>query len=203
MKEFQGMAHTVKDFASVKNELKGISRKTMEIHHGKLYTGYVNKRNEVETQVKEADASKANQVYSVYRGLREGETFAANGMILHEAYFRILGGNGEPKGTKVFEAIVKEWGSWEAFVEAFTATGMAARGWSILAYDPSDNKLHIFAADAQNQGGVWGCTPVLPMDVYEHSYFIDVGSDRMTYLKNFMANVDWKAVDRLYAAAVK
>lgn len=197
------MAHSVKDFDSLKKVLKGISKKTMEIHHGKLYTGYVNKRNEVETQVKEADASKANQVYSAYRGLREGETFAANGMVLHEAYFRILGGTGDPKGMKVYDAIVKEWGSWEAFVEAFTATGMAARGWSILAYDPSDGKLHIYAADAQNQGGVWGCTPVLPMDVYEHSYFIDVGSDRATYIKNFLANVDWKAVDRLYAAAIE
>ncbi len=183
--------------------LKGISDKTNEIHHGKLYTGYVNKRNEVEESIHQADASKANQVYSAYRGLKEGETFAANGMILHEVYFSVLGGDGKPEGADVYKAIEKEWGSYPKFMEAFVATGMAARGWSILCFDPSDNRLHIYAADAQNQGGVWGCTLLLPCDVYEHSYFIDYGSDRKTYIDAFFQNVDWKEVDRRYKIARK
>jgi len=178
--------------------LDGISKKTIEIHHDKLYAGYVAKRNEVEEKISDADATAANQVYSVYRGLKEGETFAANGMILHEVHFSNLGGNGDPAGTKVHDAIVKTWGNWDAFVNAITATGMAARGWAILAFDPSDTKLHLYSADAQNQGGVWGCTPLLCLDVYEHAYFIDVGSDRKTYIGNFLKNVHWQEVDRRY-----
>ncbi len=194
------MAHHVQPLPFSK-ELDGISKKTVEIHHDKLYAGYVAKRNEVEEAITAADASKANQVYSAYRGLKEGETFAANGMILHEVHFSNLGGDGNPRETKIYSAINETWGSWEAFEAALFATGMAARGWAILAYDPSDEKLHLYAADAQNQGGVWGCTPLLGLDVYEHAYFIDVGSDRPTYIKNFMKNVDWKAVDRRYQAA--
>ncbi len=193
------MAHTVQPLP-FSNELDGISRKTVEIHHDKLYAGYVAKRNEVEEAISQADATKANQIYSAYRGLKEGETFAANGMILHQVHFANLGGNGDPAGTKIHDAIVQQWGSWEAFVAALTATGMAARGWAILAYDPSDRKLHLYAADAQNQGGVWGCTPLLCLDVYEHAYFIDVGSDRPTYIKNFLKNVNWQDVDQRYTS---
>ncbi|HSI20582.1 MAG TPA: superoxide dismutase, partial [Verrucomicrobiae bacterium] len=82
-------------------ELNGISAKTNDIHHGKLYTGYVNKRNEIEGKFRETDLSTANQIYSVWRGLKEGETFAANGMVLHECFFSILGGDGNPEGTQV------------------------------------------------------------------------------------------------------
>lgn len=190
--------------APLPKNLKGISDKTNEIHHGKLYAGYVNKRNEIEEKLGKLTAEEltaGNQVYSYLRGLKEGETFAANGMILHQYFFSVLGGNGDPVGTDILKEIEKEWGSFENFKTTFAAVGMAARGWAILAYDPSDEKLHIFQADAQNQGGVWGATPLLPLDVYEHSYFIDYGSDRKTYIAAFLENVDWKKVDEFYQDA--
>lgn len=196
------MAHAVN--APLPKNLKGISDKTNEIHHGKLYAGYVNKRNEVEeklSQLTPEELSGGNQTYSHLRGLKEGETFAANGMILHQVFFSVLGASGDPSGTKIGEEISKEWGSFENFKAYFTACGMAARGWAILAHDPSDGKLHVFTADAQNQGGVWGARPILPMDVYEHSYFIDYGSDRKTYIAAFLENVDWKKVNEFYLAA--
>lgn len=179
-------------------DLDGISAKTNEIHHDKLYTGYVNKRNEVESKMGEIDLASANQIYSQWRGLKEGETFAANGMILHEIFFSILGGDGNPDGTTIKAHIDKKWGSWDTFVAEFTATAMAARGWAILAFDPSDGGLHIFAADAQNQGGVWGATPLLPCDVYEHAYFLDFGSDRKAYIEAFFKNVEWGKVEDRY-----
>lgn len=178
-------------------ELKGISAKTNDIHHGKLYTGYVNKRNEVEGKLRDTDLESANQIYSQWRGLKEGETFAANGMILHECFFSILGGDGKP-GGEIKKAIEGEWGSWERFMGEFTATAMAARGWAILAYDFSDHHLHIYAADAQNHGGVWGNVVILPCDVYEHAYFADFGADRKAYIVAFFENVDWGKVEERY-----
>lgn len=186
-------------------ELKGISAKTNDIHHGKLYTGYVNKRNEVEKSCAEIEAGEldaANQIYSKWRGLKEGETFAANGMILHELYFSILGSDGKAEGA-LYDAIVEQWGSWEQFMKVFVATGMAARGWSILAYDWSDKKLHIYATDAQSHGGVWGCVPLLACDVYEHAYFIDFGSDRKAYIAAFFANLQWDELNRRYSAIMQ
>lgn len=184
-------------------ELKGISAKTNDIHHGKLYAGYVAKRNEIEEKLREADVESANQIYSIWRGLKEGETFAANGMILHEVFFSILGGDGKADGTAIKDDIVKQWGSWDRFMAEFTATGMAARGWAILAYDSFDDRLHIYAADAQNHGGVWGSTPLVPCDVYEHAYVIDFGADRKAYIAAFFENVNWGTVEERYKALKK
>src|SRR3972149_5366650 len=101
------MAHQIKDFPNLKKS-RNISEKTNSIHKDKLYAGYVNKRNETEeklTALEQADLEASNQVYSLERGLSEGETFAANGMILHEMFFPLLGGDGKPVGTEIYKAL--------------------------------------------------------------------------------------------------
>jgi len=192
--------HPVQPLPYANDALKGIGAKTMEIHHDKLYAGYVNKRNEIEEALQKVDRSKANQIYSEMRGLKHEETFAANGQILHEIYFSIMGGDGQPKG-EVVDKIKEDFGTFAAWEEDFKATAMVARGWVVLAYDPSDRRLHNFACDAQNQGGVWGTFPILNCDTYEHSYFIDYGSDRKAYVEAFMRNVNWDEVNRRFTNA--
>ena len=143
---------------------------------------------------------RLNQIYSEMRGLKHEETFAANGQILHEIYFSILGGDGQETGD-VVDKIKEDFGTLAAWREDFVASAMCARGWVVLAYDPTDGHLHNFIGDAQNQGGVWGAIPVLNCDTYEHSYFIDYGSDRKTYVEAFLRNINWAEVNRRYLAA--
>lgn len=185
--------------------LKGISQKTIDIHHGKLYKGYVDKTNEISEKLGELRKSgkvEGNQTYSELRGLKLGETFARNGVYLHENYFAILGGDGSPKG-EVLKAIEDKWGSFEEFKSYFSACGMAARGWAILAWDMHEKKLMQYNCDAQNHGGIWGAIPIIAMDVYEHSYFIDVGSDRKAYIEAFFSNLNWDKIDEFYQRAKK
>lgn len=182
--------------------LKGISDKTITIHHDKLYEGYVKKWQEIQEKLKITDKSSANATFSELRELKMEESFAANAILLHEAYFDILGQEGLAKG-EVEEAIKKEFGSFEAWQEEFKALGLCARGWVILAYDFNDGKLHNYMCDVHNQGGVWGAAPVLVLDVYEHSYFIDYGSDRKTYIEDFFANLNWSQINKKYTALKK
>jgi len=184
------------------NGLDGLSEKTIQIHHDKLYVGYVNKMNEIGEKLGEmrktgVGLDKANQSYSELRALRMGETFATNGVYLHEAYFKTLGGNGTASGPLVDE-IVNKYDSLEKFMAFFSATGMAVRGWVVLAWDMQLGRLKIYGCDAHNQGGVWGCVPLLVMDVYEHAYFIDYGSDRAAYITAFWKNINWHAANTLF-----
>src|SRR3989338_6046509 len=174
------------------DSLKGISQKTVEIHHGKLYAGYVNKTNEISEKLGELRKSgkvEGNQIFSDLRGLKQGETFARNGMYLHENYFAILGGDGVPKG-EIKQVIEEKFGSMEDFFKYFSACGMAARGCAILCWDMHEKRLMQYNCDAQNHGGVWGCIPIITLDVYEHSYFIDTGSDLAAYIKAFFDNLN-------------
>lgn len=188
------MAFEVKDLLWAKDALRGISANTIETHHDKLYAGYVNKRNEIDSLLPSVDRSAANQAYSAYRALKLEETFSADGAILHEIYFDILGGPGGAPTGSLADRINADFGTFEAFVEDLTACGMAARGWAVTAYDPSDGKLHNFLCDVHNQGGVWGTVPLMALDTYEHAYFMDYGSDRPAYIKAFFDNVDWAKV---------
>ena len=179
-----------------------ISEKTLGIHHDKLYVGYVNKGNEIRTKLealeKGGDASSANQTYSELRGLKNGETFAVNATYLHEYYFDTLDGDGTVPEGALKEALVAKHGSWENFVAHFSACGMAARGWVVLAWDLQAQDLRIYACDVHNQGGIWGCLPILVLDVYEHAYFIDFGADRKAYIAEWFTTVNWgKAQARL------
>lgn len=186
-----------------KKALIGISEKTMQIHHDKLYVGYVAKMKEIGEKIKGITLetlAAANQSYSDLRALRDGETFATNGVYLHEYYFNVLGGEGAPKGALV-DAIAEKWGTFEKFAMSFSATGMAVRGWVVLAWDTHLGHLKIYGADAHNQGGVWGAIPIIVLDVYEHAYFMDYGSDRKKYIEDFWKNLNWEAANAVYERA--
>lgn len=186
--------------------LTGISEKTLAIHHDKLYAGYVTKKNEIQEKLGEMIKNGAygtpNATYSDLRGLMDGETFAVNGVYLHEWYFDVLGGDGNPTGALV-DALAAEYGSIENFIAYFSACGMAARGWVVLCWDIKEQALCVYQADAHNQGGIWGCLPILVLDVYEHAYFIDYGSDRKAYIADFWKNLNWAKANELFAAAKK
>src|SRR4051812_44136884 len=81
--------------------LNGISDRTLKNHHDKLYAGYVDKKNEIQTQLEELGrrttsngGKSGNSTFSELRTLKESETYAVNGVYLHEWYFEILGGDG-------------------------------------------------------------------------------------------------------------
>ncbi|MBU1953346.1 Fe-Mn family superoxide dismutase, partial [Patescibacteria group bacterium] len=147
-------------------QLVGISEKAIQIHHDKLYTGYINKRNEIEQKLKSVDRSAANATYSEYGELKREESFAANGVVLHEYYFSVLGGEGQPGGALMAE-LEKHFGSYDKWLEDFKASGMVSRGWVVLAYDFNTGKLHNYLCDAHNHGGIWGAMPIIVMDMYE------------------------------------
>ncbi len=194
---------SVKDLKFGKDAIPTVSQRAMEIHHDKLYAGYVNKRNEIEEALKTVDRSKSAATYSSYRALKLEETFTANGQILHELYFDTLTPKpSQPSDSLEFVKKVKEdFGSWEAFIEDVIACAMAARGWAITSYDYRDGKIHNFLADAHNHGGVWETWPVWTIDVYEHAYFIDFGSDRKSYLLDIIKYADWEEINRRYLIA--
>ena len=175
-------------------ELDGISRETIEAHY-KLYQGYVNKRNEILGRLADVDLASANQVYSDLRSLKVDLSFAIGGIKNHEIYFEHLGGNGgEPAG--IFGTLVRrDFGSVADWKADLKATGMGGRGWAWTAYDWDEGRLFNYIGDAQNTFPVWNATPLVALDVYEHAYFIDFGTDRAGYIETFFNNLDYDVVN--------
>src|SRR3990167_4402781 len=105
------MSHDIKKFEL--RSMEGLSDNQVSQHKDILYVGYVNKLNEIEDKLKTADRTKANQIYSEYRGLKADETFALNGVVLHELYFENLGGGGGNPSGKIANLIKLDFGSTE------------------------------------------------------------------------------------------
>ncbi len=191
-------ARTFPNLASV----EGISQNQLN-QHLELYKGYVKKINMIEEEISNASTdalTAANPTYSPFRELHLEQSYALNGVVLHEYYFENLGANGTsatPDGM-LKKVIAQEFGSWENYLAQLTAVGKASRGWAMTAYNMRDHRIHNYGMDLHNQAVPMGVIPILVLDVYEHAYMIDFGTKRPAYLEAFFKNVDWKIVeDRL------
>jgi superoxide dismutase, Fe-Mn family len=192
--EYQYEEITPRELKPALFELDGISRQSVEAHY-KLYEGYVNKRNEILRKLEGIDLGAANQVYSEIRALKVELSFAVGGIKNHEIYFEHLGGDGgEPSGIAA-TLISRDFGSVEAWRSDLKATGMAGRGWAWTAYDWDEGRLFNYIGDTQNTFPIWNATPLVALDVYEHAYFLDYGTDRSSYIDAFFDNLDWATVN--------
>jgi Fe-Mn family superoxide dismutase len=178
-------------------QLEGLSEKQLKEHHDVLYAGYIKKWNEIQQKLLATDRTAANATYSEFGELKREETFALNGIKLHEGYFdNMIAGGNEPSGI-IKEWIEKDFGSYDQWQTDFKALGLAARGWAILAFDLDDGRLYNYLCDSHNQGGVWDSVSLFIMDVYEHAYFLDFATGRKAYIEVFFNNINWEFVNTL------
>jgi Fe-Mn family superoxide dismutase len=182
--------------------LKGLSEKLVVSHYENNYGGAVKRLNAITEQLAALDFAKA-PVFQV-NGLKREELIAANSMILHELYFDGLGESAAPTG-KLLDAIKKDFGSLERWAAEFSFMGKAqggGSGWVLLTYSRRDRKLvNQWAAD--HTCNLAGGTPILALDMYEHSYHMDYGARAAAYVDASMNNINWANVARLYEESVK
>lgn len=180
-------------------DVKDISRNQLTQHY-KLYEGYVKKINEIWSILeRKEDFKNPNSTYSTMRSLKLGESYALDGVKLHELYFENLGGNSTRPFGPILQLIIKDYGSYSNFENRFKDVGLSMRGWAVLAIDPIDNRLHIYGQDSHDKGVIWNAFPLLVLDVYEHAYMIDFGIDRSKYIDVFMKNINFDIVNRRLA----
>jgi len=137
------------------SQLPGLSERQLKEHHDILYAGYVKKVNEIRQKLANVVRTNPNATYSDLRELKVEETFALNGVKLHEGYFDNMGGTGGMASGAIAQMIEQDFGSFDNWLVDFKASGIAARGWVVLAFDLDDTKLHNYSCDVHNQGGVW------------------------------------------------
>lgn len=193
--------YVAKDFSQLKG-MEGFSDALLE-NHFKLYKGYVKNTNMLLDRLGTLlNSGKAGSLE--YSELKRRLGFELDGMKLHELYFLNLGGKQAPDPQQIFfDAIVKNFGSFELWKKDFEATGlMRGVGWVVLYYDPESGRLANFWINDHEINHAVGCKPLLVMDVWEHAYMPDYQLDRGKYIDAFFNNVDWNEVAARYDEAV-
>ena len=184
-----------------------ISPETSDWHYNKHHAGYVAALNTIEKGLASADRSKANGNYSEIGELKRRQTWNHAGALLHDVYWEVLGGDGDPnKGPEIKKAIEKEFGSFDKWVEDFKANAFSAKlsGWGVLAFDSlfSGRLLNVLV-DEHHYGAMWGAIPLIPCDVFEHAYYHKDGAGRATYIDNFIKNLNWERINARFKKFVK
>lgn len=178
-------------------ELSGISTKNIE-EHLKLYAGYVKFSNHILNQINEF--SKDSEKYAYELGeLQRRFAFEFDGMRNHEYYFHSLEGGAKNlhEESTLKNAIVKEWGSFEAFLARFKSIAMTRGvGWAILYYDKQSGHLLNQWVEEQHLGHLTGLSPVLALDMWEHAYVYDYPtSQKKEYIESFFKNLNWEVIE--------
>ncbi|MCL2420647.1 MAG: Fe-Mn family superoxide dismutase [Defluviitaleaceae bacterium] len=182
-----------------------VSKKLFD-NHMTLYKGYVDKTNEIGLKLAastSADLNAANTTYSTYRGLKRGESFALDGVILHELYFQNLVSEKSPVGNRINRLLDHNWGSFDVWKDAFVASAKTARGWCILAYEQRTKTCRNIVLDSHDDGLVCGAYPLLVLDMYEHAYMVDYGTDKAAYINKFVDDIPWGVVERRAGAVMR
>ncbi|WOO36853.1 Fe-Mn family superoxide dismutase [Anaerocolumna sp. AGMB13020] len=171
-----------------------INREQFDVHM-RLYEGYIKKINEIDALLQaDTGIDEANSTYSEFRGIKRGEVFALNGVILHELYFENIGSLNNTPNEQVRRMLSRDYGSFDNWMAQFVATAKSSRGWAILCYDPRSDSFRNDSLDAHDYGNMSMSIPLLVLDMYEHAYFLQYADDKVEYINRFMENIDWQVV---------
>jgi Fe-Mn family superoxide dismutase len=104
----------------------------------------------------------------------------------------------------IVKAIVRDFGSFDAFKAEFEQKGVSlfGSGWVWLAAD-KDGKLVITQESNAGNPVTKGLKPLMTMDVWEHAYYIDYRNRRAAHLQALWQIINWEEIEKRYCEGVK
>ncbi|QZA33367.1 superoxide dismutase [Hydrogenibacillus sp. N12] len=183
--------------------------KTMEIHYNGHHGAYVKNLNAALEKYPAWQNKPLEELLQSLDQLPEDIRTAVRnnggGHYNHSFWWPMLKKNegGQPVG-KFAEAINRDFGSFEAFKDAFSkaAAGRFGSGWAWVVVEP-DGKLTVTTTPNQDNPVMEGKTVVFGLDVWEHAYYLKYQNRRPEYIQAFWNVVNWDVVNQRYEEALK
>ena len=174
-----------------------ISRTTLGFHHGKHLAAYVNNLNALLPGSGFEESTLEEIVCQATGGILNN----AGQILNHELYFGQFSAlkEGIEPTDALAEAIVRDYGSFEAFKDEFQKKGatLFGSGWVWLSAD-KDGKLVITQEVNAANPVQKGLRPLLTFDVWEHAYYLDYQNRRPDHLAALWQIIDWNVIEQRY-----
>lgn len=182
-----------------------MSRETLEYHHDKHHLAYVTNGNKL---LADSDLRGKTAEYIIKHSFGKNPGIFNNiaQHYNHAHFWKWLkhGGGGKKLPGALEKAIETDLGGYDKFRADFiaAATAQFGSGWAWLAW--RNNKLEIMNTANGENPLIYGGAPLLGVDVWEHSYYIDYRNARPKYVEAFVDHlINWDYVLELYEQAVK
>ena len=185
-----------------------ISEETLRLHHDVLHQKYVDSLNNALARYPEF----YNYTLSEFLLFPDRLPSDAQAQILHNAgghynhdlTWKLIGPANKNVPTGAFaESINRQFGSFENMTTILKEAGLSVfgTGYAWLALNPY-GRLIVVTSEEQLTPIALRTVPLLPIDVWEHAYYLDTGSNRGKYIDNYLNAVNWNRVGDRYSAAM-
>jgi len=184
-------------------KVRGLSASLLRTHHDSVYAEEVKKLNAIGEELSRIDF--ADVPPGRLGALKRDEQAAQNSTLLHEIYFDGLAETPTQPAGLLAQALSRDFGSFDRWRAEFAGIGKSlasGTGWVILAYAPREKRLFNHRAETDSMAPAGG-VPLLAMDMYEHAYAIDYGSDAAKYIEAFLQTIKWTNAERLNREALR
>lgn len=174
------------------------SKETLILHYNELYKGYIDNTNKTQNRLEEA---RKTGNFENIKCLEKNLSFFGSGVILHELFFKNMGpAMPTSPSRELMQQLIKDFISYDIFKKQFSeaAINVEASGWTLLVWDDRFQKLEILQCEKHQNLTLWGCIPLLVLDMWEHSYYLQYKTKRKDYVEQFWNILNWNEVNKRY-----
>ncbi|MBS3849037.1 MULTISPECIES: superoxide dismutase [Devosia] len=169
---------------------RGMSQETLELHHDKHHQAYVTALNGLVDKNADLQGKSLEEIITLAKDKADlAPVFNNAGQHWNHIHFwNALSPKGGQLGGRLEAKIIDDFGSVAAFKDAFksAATTQFGSGWAWLVLG-TDGKLKATkTANGSNPLATGEGKPLLGLDVWEHSYYLDFRNRRPDYVSNFL-----------------
>ncbi len=177
-----------------------MSEEQLDFHYNKHHATYFKKLNGLVSGKSEENLDLETLVKTSSGAIFNNAAQAWN----HILFWSCMSpdGGGMPQ-SNLLSAIERSFGSYDAFIDEFTssAINLFGSGWTWLATD-SSGKLEVISLSNAGNPLTMDKTPILGLDVWEHSYYIDYRNNRPAFIEGFWDVINWQFVESKYKEAL-
>jgi Fe-Mn family superoxide dismutase len=171
----------------------GMCQETLELHHGKHHQAYVTALNGfVEKDANLQGKSLEDIIKLSYNKPELAPVFNNAGQHWnHNLFWKNMTATGGKIPGKLEAKLVQDFGSVQAFKDAFKVAGVGqfGSGWAWLVVG-TDGKLKVTkTANGSNPFATGEGKALLGLDVWEHSYYLDFRNRRPDYITNWLEKI--------------
>lgn len=177
-----------------------IDTRSLSINYQKYYLEYLKRLNELIPEKKE-ELTTLVQNIDAYPLEQRGEIlFYAGGVLNHELYFQSMSDKKNQKFVgKLKETMNQTYGDENAFQNQFkkVSKNLVGNGYTFLVVT-KDNQLDIVNMPNEETPYLYGLTPIMAIDLWEHSYFLNYQNRRDEYIEAFFEVIDYEKINQKY-----
>lgn len=179
-----------------------LSEKTVLLHDN-LAAGYAKQFPTIQAGVPAVVSQGALPLREQLRTL----SFQGSGYVLHNIYFANMApvGTGGTPGAMTMRLITSLYPDLVSFQNAFLAAANAVEGpgWVMLGWLGATSRPYLLQCEEHNDKTIWGLIPILVVDVWEHAYLLDYGSNRAAYTAAWWNLINWQDVEQRANLAIQ